>query len=183
MMGPFKFRNPFFNGPFPTVFDEFGRVHEQGNQPSMRTPLSNIDSLPATKLISPVSGLVDDFSWQPTDTYKQDDWELIIKPSRFSAWRVSIDHVLSLSCDIGSKEVCDKPLIVNGEAVKVGMQINAGDKIGYAGNLVDNTNSGMVGRTEITVGRFASEGVFESYCPVMYLDDSVKQNFRDSISA
>ena len=63
------------------------------------------------------------------------------------------------------------------------MQINAGDKIGYAGNLVDNTNSGMVGRTEITVGRFASEGVFESYCPVMYLDDSVKQNFRDSISA
>ena len=183
MMGPFKFSKSFFNGPFPTVFDEFGRVHDAGRSTEYENPTFEYRFPAATKLISPVSGLVDDISWQPTDTYKQDDWELIIKPSRFSAWRVSIDHVLSLSCDIGSKEVCDEPLIVNGEAVKVGMQINAGDKIGYAGNLVDNTNSGMVGRTEITVGRFASEGVFESYCPVMYLDDSVKQNFRDSISA
>ncbi len=38
-------------------------------------------------------------------------------------------------------------------------------------------------RTEITVGRFAADKVFESYCPIMYLHESVKQDYRDSISA
>lgn len=182
MMGPFKFSKSFLRGSFPTVFDEFGRVHDAGKPTEYENPTFEYRFPAWTELISPVTGMVDDISWQPTDTYKQDDWELIIKPSRFSAWRVSIDHVVSLSCDISSKEVCEQPLIVNGEQVKVGMQINAGDKIGYAGNLVDNTNSGMVGRTEITVGKFASGGVFESFCPVMYLDESVKQDFRASIS-
>ena len=182
MMGPFKFSKSFLKGSFPTVFDEFGRVHDAGKPTEYENPTFEYRFPARTELISPVTGMVDDISWQPNDTYKQDDWELIIKPSRFSAWRVSIDHVVSLSCDMTSKEICEQPLTVNGEQVKVGMQITAGDKIGYAGHFVDNTNSGMVGRTEITVGRFASGGVFESYCPVMYLDESVKQDFRDSIS-
>ena len=63
------------------------------------------------------------------------------------------------------------------------MEIKAGDKIGYAGNWIDTSNSGMDERTEITVGKFASEGVFESYCPMLYLHESVKQDFRDSISS
>ena len=183
MMGPFKFSKSFLKGRFPTVFDEFGRVHDAGRPTEYENPTFEYRFPAGTELISPTSGLVDDISWQPTDTYKQDDWELIIKPSRFSAWRVSIDHVVSSSCDIVSESVCDEPLMVNGQVVKVGTRINAGDKIGYAGHLPDDTNSGIVGRTEITVGRFADGGVFESYCPIMYLDDSVKQDFRDSISA
>ena len=100
MMGPFKFSKSFLKGRFPTVFDEFGRVHDAGRPTEYENPTFEYRFPAGTELISPTSGLVDDISWQPTDTYKQDDWELIIKPSRFSAWRVSIDHVVSSSCDI-----------------------------------------------------------------------------------
>ena len=34
----------------------------------------------------------------------------MIKPSRSSDWAVVIDHVVSLSCDRTSREVCDNPL-------------------------------------------------------------------------
>ena len=183
MMGPFKFSKSFVAGSKPTVFDEFGKVHDAGMPTEYENPTFEYKFPPGTELLSPITGIVDDISWQPTESYKQDDWELNLKPSRFSQWRVSIDHVVSLECDLNSKEVCTKPLLVNGQEIRVGMEIKAGDTIGYAGNWVDTSNSGMNERTEITVGKFASAGVFESYCPIMYLHESVKQDFRDSISS
>ena len=183
MMGPFKFSKSFAGGSKPTVFDEFGKVHDAGKPTEYENPTFEYKFPSGTELLSPITGIVDDISWQPTESYKQDDWELNIKPSRFSQWRVSIDHVVSLACDLSSKEVCTKALLINGEEIRVGTEIKAGDSIGYAGNWVDTSNSGMNERTEITVGKFASGGVFESYCPIMYLHESVKQDFRDSISS
>ena len=183
MMGPFKFSKSFAAGSKPTVFDEFGKVHDAGKPTEYENPTFEYKFPVGTQLLSPVTGIVDNISWQPTESYKQDDWELNIKPSRFSQWRVSIDHIVSLGCDLSSNEVCTKPLLINGEELKVGMEIKAGDKIGYAGNWIDTSNSGMNERTEITVGRFAADKVFESYCPIMYLHESVKQDYRDSISA
>ena len=180
-MGPFKFSRNFAKGSNPTVFDEFGRVHDAGKPGEYQNPTFEYKFPSATELISPVDGLVDSITWQPTSGYKQDDWELNIKPSRSSAWRISIDHIVSFLCDLKSTKVCEEPLMINGEEVKAGMKIKVGDKLGYAGNWVDTTNSGMVERTEITVGRFEGD-TFENYCPIKYLHESVKQSYRDSIS-
>jgi hypothetical protein len=180
-MGPFKFSENFAKGSNPTVFDEFGRVHDAGKPGEYENPTFEYKFPSGTELISPVDGMVEGIAWQPTGSYKQDDWELIIKPSRSSAWRISIDHIVSLLCDLEASKVCEEPLVINGEEVRSGMSIKVGDKIGYAGNWVDTTNSGVVERTEITVGRFDGD-TFENYCPIKYLHESVKQSYRDSIS-
>ena len=180
-MGPFKFSKNFVKGTNPAVFDEFGRVHDVGKPGEYQNPTFEYKFPSGTELISPVDGMVESITWQPTSSYKQDDWELIIKPSRFSSWRISIDHIVSLLCDLESGVVCEKPLAINGEEIKSGMQIKVGDRIGYAGNWVDTTNSGIIERTEITVGRFEGD-TFENYCPIKYLHESVKQSYRDSIS-
>ena len=79
-------------------FDEFGRVHSAGTPGAYDNPTFEY-KVPRDTLIYIIDGIIDFFQFQPTTSYKQDDWELMIKPSRSSDWAVVIDHVVSLSCD------------------------------------------------------------------------------------
>ena len=118
-------------------FDEFGRVHSAGTPGAYDNPTFEYKVPRDTLVYIPIDGIIDFFQWQPTTSYKQDDWELMIKPSRSSDWAVVIDHVVSLSCDRSSREVCDNPLTINGAEIYSGMQISAGDLLGYVGNYED----------------------------------------------
>ena len=66
------------------------------------------------------------------------------------------------------------------------MEVKAGDLFGYVGNSEDNSGGNVFGRTEITIGKYIKDrnqvvGTI-SYCPMSYLDPSVKQNLESSIN-
>ena len=113
-------------------FDEFGRVHSAGTPGAYDNPTFEYKVPRDTLVYSPINGVIDFFQFQPTSSYVQDDWELMIKPARNSDWAVVIDHVVSLSCDRTSRAVCQNPLTVNGEEIYSGMQVKAGDVIGLS---------------------------------------------------
>ena len=129
-------------------------------------------------------------NFQPTTSYKQDDWELIIASSQRAAWGVNLDHISSIDCDrSGANPVdCDLPLTINGEIIKEGTTIEAGQVLGYVGNWQDTTNSGINGRTELTVFEYIRDdskrgenlGV-RNHCPTMYLDESVELLYKSKI--
>ncbi len=166
-------------------FDEFGRVHSAGTPGAYDNPTFEYKVPRDTLIYIPIDGIIDFFQWQPTTSYKQDDWELMIKPSRSSDWAVVIDHVVSLSCDRSSREVCDNPLTINGAEIYSGMQISAGDLLGYVGNYEDGEGGSVFGRTEISIGKYVRVGNqqdFNNMCPTNYLDPSVKTSLQASVN-
>ena len=167
-----------------TIFDDFGMLHNPGQSNEYDNPTFEFKAPADSIVISPVSGVVTRLVWQPSSGYKQDDWEIIISPSRSSNWGVLIDHLVSIDCDrTGTTPVdCELPLTVNGQVISEGTTIEANDVIGYVGNWEDTTNSGINGRTELTLFKYYSDksGV-TNYCPTMYLDESVESLFKTKI--
>ncbi len=178
--GDFEFREDM---PL-TYFDEFGRVHSPGTSYAYDNPTFEYKVPRDTKVYIPITGIVDFFSWQPTGSYKQDDWEVMIKPSRASNWSVVIDHVVALSCNRSVNYVCDDPLTINGAPLTNGMQVKAGDLLGYVGNYEDG-EGGTFGRTEIAIGEYVMKGNqrdFNNYCPTNYLKENVKSSIQASVN-
>ena len=167
-------------------FDEFGRVHSAGTPGAYDNPTFEYKVPRDTLVYIPINGVIDFFQFQPTSSYVQDDWELMIKPARNSDWAVVIDHVVSLSCDRTSRAVCQNPLTVNGEEIYSGMQVKAGDIIGYVGNYEDGEGGSVFGRTEISIGKYVRVGNqqqdFNNFCPTNYLHPSVKDSIQNSVN-
>ena len=167
-------------------FDEFGRVHSAGTPGEYDNPTFEYKVPRDTLVHIPINGVIDFFQFQPTSSYVQDDWELMIKPARNSDWAVVIDHVVSLSCDRTSRAVCQNPLTVNGEEIYSGMQVQAGDVIGYVGNYEDGEGGSVFGRTEISIGKYVRVGNqqqdFNNFCPTNYLHPSVKDSIQNSVN-
>ena len=155
------------------VFDEFGRIHNEGQQDQYYNPNFEIKAPADTVLISPIDGVITYIKWQPTEGYTQDDWEIIIKPTMSSNWGISIDHITSIDCD--RKNIyqlkCPLPLKIDGQEISEGSTVKAGQVIGYVGNWDDYNNSGINGRTELTVFEQIGSGHFMNHCPMLYLDD------------
>ena len=167
-----------------TIFDDFGYIHNRGASNQYDNPTFEFKAPADVVLIAPISGVVTMLDWQPSGAYTQDDWDLIIAPSSGSKWGVEIDHIVSIDCDRTGKDpvFCDTPLKINGETVVVGTQIEAGQVLGYVGNWSSHNNSGINGRTELTVFKYFDDysGV-TNYCPTMYLDESVATELKSSI--
>ena len=179
--GDFEFRSELQL----VFFDEFGRVHSAGTPREYDNPTFEYKVPRDTLVYIPIDGIIDFFQFQPTTSYKQDDWELMIKPSRSSDWAVVIDHVVSLSCDRSSKEVCANPVTINGVEIYSGMEVSAGDLLGYVGNYEDGEGGSVFGRTEISIGKYIKNGNqrdFNNFCPTNYLDPTVKANLQSSIT-
>ena len=180
--GDFEFRSDLQL----VFFDEFGRVHSAGTPGAYDNPTFEYKVPRDTLVYIPIDGVIDFFQWQPTSSYKQDDWELMIKPSMNSDWAIVIDHVVSLNCDRSSRSVCQDPLTVNGVEIYSGMQVNAGDLLGYVGNYEDGEGGSVFGRTEITIGKYVRAGNqqdFNNFCPTNYLDPAVKDSLLASVTA
>tara|TARA_B110000116_G_C16640158_1_gene492518 strand:- start:140 stop:934 length:795 start_codon:yes stop_codon:yes gene_type:complete len=178
--GDFEFISDF---PHP-FFDEFGRVHSAGSPDQYDNPTFEYKVPRDTKIYLPISGIIDSITWQPTTSYKQDDWEINISPSVGSDWRVVIDHVVSITCDRSKSPVCDDALLVNGIPLAAGSEVNAGDLLGYVGNYEGTNGSNAFGRTEITIGEYITEGYqknFMNYCPTNYLSADVKDKILSDV--
>ncbi|HJM82234.1 MAG TPA: hypothetical protein QF720_01375 [Nitrospinota bacterium] len=179
--GDFEFISNYSN-PF---FDEFGRVHSAGTPAEYHNPTFEYKVPRDTKVYFPISGYISSITWQPTESYKQDDWELVIKPTLGSNWLIVIDHVTSIDCDRSSMSVCNNPIVVNGQELSEGSEVNAGDLLGYVGNTENSDGSQPFGRTEITIGEYIIEGNqdnFISYCPTNYLVPEIKDQIRAAVS-
>ena len=178
--GDFEFRSELQL----VFFDEFGRVHSAGTPGEYDNPTFEYKVPRDTLIYIPIDGIIDFFQFQPTTSYKQDDWELMIKPSRSSDWAVVIDHIVSISCDRSSREICANPITINGEEIYSGMNVSAGDLLGYVGNYEDGEGGSVFGRTEISIGKYINAGNqrdFNNFCPTNYLDPTVKDSIRASI--
>ncbi|MBS57950.1 MAG: hypothetical protein CL735_04235 [Chloroflexi bacterium] len=167
-----------------TVFDDFGMLHNKGQADQYDNPTFEFRAPADTILLAPVSGVVDMLNWQPSESYTQDDWDLVIKPSQGSMWGINIDHLVSIDCDrTGSTPVvCDSPLRVDGSIISKGSLIEAGQVLGYIGNWSDYDKTGINGRTELTVMKYFDDysGV-TNYCPTMYLDETIEQYFKSAV--
>ncbi len=173
-----------------TVFDDFGMIHNPGETRQYDNPTFEFAAPADSIVLAPISGVITMLTWQPTAGYKQDDWDIIIAPSMGSKWRVNLDHVVSIDCDrTGSAPIfCDLPLTIDGDPVTEGTIIDAGQVLGYVGNLPDRTNSGINGRTELSFFEYVrkAESPMEDFgvinhCPTMHLDDSVESVFKAKI--
>ena len=167
-----------------TVFDDFGMLHNKGQADQYDNPTFEFRAPADTILLAPVSGVVDMLNWQPSESYTQDDWDLVIKPSQGSMWGINIDHIVSIDCDrTGSTPVvCNLPLKVNGTILSKGSVIEAGQVLGYIGNWRDYDKTGINGRTELTVMKYFDDysGV-TNYCPTMYLNENIEQYFKSAV--
>ena len=173
-----------------TVFDDFGMLHNPGAPNQYDNPTFEFKAPADAVVLAPISGVVTRITWQPTTSYKQDDWDLIIAPSQGSKWGVNLDHVVSIDCDRSGVNpvTCDLPLTINGKAIEEGTTIEAGQVLGYVGNWPDTTNSGINGRTELTLFEYIREGAMPgqnkgviNHCPTMHLDGSVELIYKEKI--
>ena len=190
-LGPFNdsdksFGDLLFDAKFGSlVFDEFGRLHNKGQPDEYDNPTFEFRAPPDTLLIAPIDGVIARLEWQPSVHYTQDDWDIMIKPSMGSPWAVNVDHIVSIDCDrSGSRPpVCDLPIKIGGEEAAVGTRIRAGEIIGYIGNWSDSYNTGISGRTELTVSKYIGFGGDAiNYCPTMMLDQEVDSNLNQKIT-
>ena len=167
-----------------TVFDEFGRLHNVGQSNEYPNPTFEY-KLPAdTQVLTPINGVIDLIAWQTTTNTlsNQDDWEIMIKPSRGSSWTVVIDHIVSIDCDPSSPTICDLPLTIYGQELHPGMKVQAGQVIGYVGNWDDQSGAEIMGRTELTIGEHKDDG-FYNQCPTMMLAEDVQQALEIGLSS
>jgi hypothetical protein len=179
--GDFEFRSDIQ----VTFFDEFGRVHSAGTPSEYDNTTFEYKVPRDTKVYVPIDGVIDFINWQPSSGYKQDDWELTIKPWIGSDWAVVVDHVVSINCDRSNTSICNIPLTINGMEIKSGSQVKAGDLLGYVGNYEDGEGGSIFGRTEITIGKYILNGNqrdFNNYCPISYLHPNVKSNLEASVN-
>ena len=177
--GDFEFRSDLES----IFFYEYGRLNAIGTPDEYENPTFEYQVPRDTFVYMPIDGVVSRISWQPTSGYKQDDWEIFIKPSMESDWMIIIDHVVSIDCDRSSTKVCDLPLTINGVEITTGTEVKAGDLFGYVGNKEDNSGGNVFGRTEITIGKYIEDGnQVVSYCPMNYLDPSVKQSLESAVN-
>ena len=180
--GDFEFRSDLE----AIFFYEYGRLNAIGTPDEYENPTFEYQVPRDTFVYIPIDGVVSRIRWQPTSGYKQDDWEIFIKPSMESDWMIIIDHVVSIDCDRSSTKVCDLPLTINGVEITTGTEVKAGDLFGYVGNREDNSGGNVFGRTEITIGKYIEDGNQVvgtiSYCPMNYLDPSVKQSLESSVN-
>ena len=180
--GDFEFRSDLE----AIFFYEYGRLNAIGTPDEYENPTFEYQVPRDTFVYMPIDGVVSRIRWQPTSGYKQDDWEIFIKPSMESDWMIIIDHVVSIDCDRSSTKVCDLPLTINGVEITTGTEVKAGDLFGYVGNREDNSGGNVFGRTEITIGKYIEDGNQVvgtiSYCPMNYLDPSVKQSLESSVN-
>ena len=180
--GDFEFRSDLE----AIFFYEYGRLNAIGTPDEYENPTFEYQVPRDTFVYMPIDGVVSRIRWQPTSGYKQDDWEIFIKPSMESDWMIIIDHVVSIDCNRSSTKVCDLPLTINGVEITTGTEVKAGDLFGYVGNREDNSGGNVFGRTEITIGKYIEDGNQVvgtiSYCPMNYLDPSVKQSLESSVN-
>ena len=79
------------------------------------------------------------------------------------------------------------PITINGEVVTLGTEIEAGQVLGYVGNWPDRSNSGINGRTELTLFEYDRSGApgedlgVINHCPTMNLDESVETALKAKI--
>jgi len=174
----------FISGFPHRFFDDFGNVHSPGTPSQYDNTTFEYKVPKNTKVYVPINGVVDWVTWQPTASYKQDDWELVLKPTRGSNWAVVIDHVVAITCD-RSKAVCDDKITINGVPLEPGLQVKAGDLLGYVGNYESGDGSDAFGRTEISIGEFITVGSqinFMNYCPTNYLSADVETKIRQDVN-
>ena len=72
-----------------------------------------------------------------------------------------------------------------GVEIYSGMEVSAGDLLGYVGNYEDGEGGSLFGRTEISIGKYVKNGNqrdFNNFCPTNYLDPTVKANLQSSIT-
>ena len=71
-------------------------------------------------------------------------------------------------------EICDTPLMLEGEEIKPGSEITAGQILRYVGNLADYGKTGLNGRVEIQINRTTDDWwITEGYCPILFLDKDI----------
>ena len=167
-----------FNG---RVFNEFGFPRIDGQGHTRYNPTFEFKAPADTLLIAPVTGQISYIEWQPS----QNDWEIHIKTSNETDWRLGIDHLLSLDCNRTDIPVpiCNLPLKINGDIIVEGMSVEAGDLIGYIGTWSDHDDIGINGRTELTVFKYLNgyDGVI-NYCPIAFLSTEVREIYKSTIS-
>jgi hypothetical protein len=167
-----------------TVFDDFGYLHNKGQPSQYDNPNFEFKAPADSVLIAPISGVVTMLEWQPSTSYVQDDWEIIIATSPRSKWGVGIDHITSIDCDRTGRTpiFCNAGLTINGTAIEIGTYVEAGQILGYVGNWSYDGGSGINGRTELTVFRYYDDysGV-TNYCPTDFLDAPVQDVLRATI--
>ena len=176
------------------AFDPFGYIHNKGQPGQYDNPTFEFKAPADTLVIAPASGKLFQITWQPSAGYTQDDWEIMIRSSKRSEWGINIDHIVSIDCDRSGKTpvICDKPLRIGGQIAKEGMVVEAGQVLGYVGNWPDYDNTGINGRTELTLYKYLFKGGVPgpdsfigvmNYCPTMYLANEVESEFKTIIAA
>jgi hypothetical protein len=167
-----------------TVFDDFGYIHNKGQSNQYDNPNFEFKAPADAILLAPIDGVVTMLEWQPSASYVQDDWEIIIATSSHSKWGINIDHITSIDCDrTGHSPVfCNSGLTIDGINIEVGTSVEAGQILGYVGNWATDGGSGINGRTELTVFKYYDDysGV-TNYCPTDFLDASVQDALRATI--
>jgi hypothetical protein len=172
-----------------TVFDDFGMLHNPGQATQYDNPTFEFKAPADSTVLAPMSGVVTMLNWQPTTSYLQDDWDMIIAPFEGSKWGVNLDHIVSIDCDRSgyAPVLCELPITINGEVVTLGTEIEAGQVLGYVGNWPDRSNSGINGRTELTLFEYDRSGApgedlgVINHCPTMNLDESVETALKAKI--
>lgn len=156
-----------------------------------------------TLVYAPMDGTVETIYWHDNEGLHQDwdDWGIMIKPLSDNrpptdgapapfTWIVEIDHVVSLNCQRPRiwPDVCRLLPVIEGVELEVGMTVKEGQVLGYAGNLADYENTGLKGRTEISIQQTTDDWqINNGYCPLLFLARSkrleIENEIRDYISA
>ena len=171
-----------------------------GGQLPKREPLNSTLEfhVPSDTLVyAPMNGIVETIYWHDNEGLHQDwdDWGIMIKPLSDNrpptdgapapfTWIVEIDHVVSLNCPRPRvwPDVCRLLPIIDGVELEVGMTVREGQVLGYAGNLSDYENTGLKGRTEISVQQTTDDWRMNNgYCPLLFLATGKRLEIEDEI--
>ena len=170
-----------------------------GQLPKRETLNSTLEfHVPSDTLVyAPMDGIVETIYWHDNEGLHQDwdDWGIMIKPLSDNrpptdgapapfTWIVEIDHVVSLNCPRPRvwPDVCRLLPVIDGVELQVGMTVKEGQVLGYAGNLADYENTGLKGRTEISVQQTTDDWrINNGYCPLLFLAPGKQSEIEDEI--
>ena len=170
-----------------------------GQLPKRETLNSTLEfHVPSDTLVyAPMNGIVETIYWHDNEGLHQDwdDWGIMIKPLSDNrpptdgapapfTWIVEIDHVVSLNCPRPRvwPDVCRLLPVIDGVELQVGMTVKEGQVLGYAGNLADYENTGLKGRTEISVQQTTDDWrINNGYCPLLFLAPGKQSEIEDEI--
>ena len=178
---------------------DFGRLGYKKSRPEEFSTNLEFRIPSNTFIYSPIDGFIDRIGWHDSEGKHADwdDWSISIKTlsdgtdptpdgraQPANSWFVDIDHLVSIECPRPRimPDICEKQLIVNGEALALGTRVNAGDILGYAGNLADYQTTGLNGRVELGVLRTTENWwVTEQHCPILFLEETSRGALEQSL--